>query len=102
MNFVLNTITREDEEQNDDWDNDDATVVCMMLGYSSGTALQANRPGQSGIPSKPHVCRKYKRNPVGLINCRHDGRTLKTVFIVKMFDRDVTVDLLKTNKTYDS
>ena len=51
MNFVLNTITREDEEQNDDWENDDATVVCMMLGYSSGTALQANRPGQSGIPS---------------------------------------------------
>ena len=34
----------------DHWDDKDAKVICRMLGYTGGTALQGNRPKQSGYP----------------------------------------------------
>lgn len=38
----------------DDWDDNDAEVVCRMLGYSGGTALQGTHSRFSGGGGKPH------------------------------------------------
>ena len=34
----------------DDWDDKDAKVICRMLGFSGGTALQGTSPSNSGSP----------------------------------------------------
>ncbi|XP_061194314.1 neurotrypsin-like [Saccostrea echinata] len=65
----------------DYWDNNDARVVCKMLGYSGGTAYSSAHFGQgtgqiwlddvqcNGCESTLRDCMK---NPVGEHNCNHN------------------------------
>lgn len=62
----------------DDWDNNDATVFCRMLGYSSGTAISNFGGGTGQIWLDNVACRGTERSlwdcrksEWGTHNCQH-------------------------------